>query len=191
MIAPGAVSAHARAKPVRKALGTARAAGQVAPRDIGGSNDAPRRDGHSMISPLSLLRERLPRPRLPARDITHQRRSLMCTVASGSSDVPRPSLAAYVAGTGPRARRTPPESASVGYPPTVLEVTQRARGKSLDTIGVIGAAARDALWYRRRGRCPPQPRRVRPGAREGLRHYTGRRIRRPSSSSSLLIRRSR
>jgi hypothetical protein len=30
--------------------------------------------------------------------------------------VPRPSLAAYVAGTGPRARRTPPESASVGYP---------------------------------------------------------------------------
>ena len=31
--------------------------------------------------------------------------------------VPRPSLAAYVVGTGPRARRMPPESASVGDPP--------------------------------------------------------------------------
>ena len=36
---------------------------------------------------------------------------------SGSSGGPRPSVAAYVAGTGPRARRTPPERASVGYPP--------------------------------------------------------------------------
>ena len=31
---------------------------------------------------------------------------------------PASEVAAYVAGTGPRARRTPPESASVGYPLT-------------------------------------------------------------------------
>lgn len=37
-----------------------------------------------------------------------------------------PSLAVYVAGTGPRARRTPPENVSVGYPlDVVMPLSQR------------------------------------------------------------------
>jgi hypothetical protein len=50
---------------------------------------------------------------------------------SGSWGGRRPSLAPYVAGTGSRARRTPPESASVGY----------ALGwrRLVDAVGIVSA----------------------------------------------------